>query len=174
MRSVADLSPEELSSSHRLHDFANEVRGKFLTGAAWIEMLLSDIIATYFCTNEQRRPLFFSEIAVELSLYRKTELLIKLLKQEFPTIVTSHPRLKTQLDGLRTFRNLLAHSHIDTSRSALSTRTQNEVTFIYYRNGKTERQKVTRADAQQRAKEVNQLRSTLIAIQARVMPRATS
>ena len=123
------------------------------TKFAWIETLLSDIIARYFCVDEHGRSLFFSDIALEMNLRRKTELLITLLNRDFPTILTAHPRLKDQLEALRSFRNRLAHSHIDTSKPALSATTRDEVTFIYYRTGKTQRQAVTREDAQQQAKE---------------------
>ena len=172
MQNVTALTAQERNRSKKLHAFAEELRGKFLTGAAWIETLLSDVIANYFCADEQRRSLFFSDIALEISLRRKTELLMTLLKKDFPTMLTKHPRLKHQLEALRLFRNRLAHSHTDTSKPALSAATPDEVTFIYYRNGKMQRQKVTRADAQQRAREANQLRRALIAIQANIIPKA--
>ena len=168
MRSVADLTPAERGKSHQLHKLANEIRGKFLTGATWIEILLSDILATYFCTSEQRRLLFFSVVAVEMSLYRKTELLVKLLRFEYPEMLMKYPRLESQLQVFRSFRNLVAHSHIDTSKPALGTTTQDEVTFIYYRNGKVKHRKVTRKDAQQRAKEANSLRDALVVIQSHI------
>lgn len=103
-----------------------------------------------------------------MRLSRKTELLIKLLKLEYPEMLTRYPRLKKQLQVFRSFRIRLAHSHIDTSRYALSTTTQDEVTFIYYRDGKTNSQKVTRSDAQKRADEANELRRTLVDIQAHI------
>jgi hypothetical protein len=83
-------------------------------------------------------------------------------------MLRKYPQLETQLEAFRSFRNLLAHSHIDTSKRALSTTTRDEVTFICYRNGKVKRQKVTRADAQQRAKEANGLRDTLREIQTHI------
>ena len=103
-----------------------------------------------------------------MSLYRKTDLLMTLLKQEFPKMLTTYPLLKHQLDALRSFRNRLAHSHIDTSKPALRKTKRDEVAFIYYRRGRTHRQKVTRADAQQRAEEANELRNALIAIQGQI------
>ncbi len=39
-------SKEHLAQSHALHEFAAELRGKFLNGSAWIETLLGDILAT--------------------------------------------------------------------------------------------------------------------------------
>jgi hypothetical protein len=163
------MTPEELKNSHKLHEFASELRGKLLNGAAWIDMLLCEIITSYFCTNQNRRALFFSEIGVDINLYRKTELRLKILKREFPVILVSYPRLQEQLNAFRKFRNLLAHSHIDTSKLALGAKSTDEVTFIFYENGKTKRQRVTRADAQSRAKQANQLRDTLLQIQSRIV-----
>jgi hypothetical protein len=71
------MTPEELKNSHKLHKFASELRGKFLNGATWIDMVLCEIITSYFCTNQNRRTLFFSDVGVDISLYRKTELLSK-------------------------------------------------------------------------------------------------
>jgi len=90
MRSIGDLTPGEFGRSHQLHEFANEIRGKFLTNATWIEILLSDILASYFCTSEKRRALFFSEVIVEMRLYQKTELLMKLLRSEYPEMLTKN------------------------------------------------------------------------------------
>jgi hypothetical protein len=53
---------EHLEDSHRLHEFAAEIRDKFLNSTAWVETLLSDILAGYFCPNDKCRGLFFSEV----------------------------------------------------------------------------------------------------------------
>ena len=166
------MTPEERDKSQKLHQFAAQLRGKFLNGAAWIDMLLCEIITSYFCTSQNRRKLFFSEVGVDINLYRKTELLLKILKHEFPAILVAYPSLQEQLNAFRKFRNRLAHSHIDTSKLALRAKTTDEVTFIFYEDGKTKHQRVTRADAQLRAKEANQLRDDLLGIQRLIADQA--
>jgi len=56
MQNITSLTAAESTKSKELHAFAEEVRGKFFTGAAWIETLLSDIIAGYFArtSNDDR------------------------------------------------------------------------------------------------------------------------
>jgi hypothetical protein len=158
-------SKEHLAQSHALHEFAAELRGKFLNGSAWIETLLGDILATYFCRDSERRGLFFSEVANDMRLSSKATLLDKILQREFPQLLKAYPRLKKRLDSLRGFRNRLAHAHIDTSEHALATRKSDEVTFIFYEDGQMKRQQVTRDEAQRRANEANQLRKDLVEVQ---------
>ena len=155
-------TPDEQAQASQLHKFAAELRGKFLNGTTWIEPLLSEIITSYFCKRKRRNRLFFFEIAGEMTLERKGQLLVKVLKHEFPAMLRNYPLIEQQLGHLRSFRNLLAHAHIDTSRVALQKRTdRDDVTFVRYRKGKTERYRVTRRDAQRRAKDANELRHAL-------------
>jgi len=160
---------DQLDQSHRLHEFAAELRGKFLNGVAWIDIVLAEILAQYFCQNEKRQALFFSEIANDLRFAAKSAVLEKILQREYPKVLASYPRLRQRLDKLRMFRNRLAHAHIDTSEATLNTKTPDEVTFIFYDDGKVKRQRVTRADASRRAKEANQLRSDLVKIRSIIL-----
>src|SRR5438067_9117812 len=95
---------ESLAQSKILHKLAAELRGKFLNGSAWIETLLGDILATYFCRDSERRGLFFSEVANDMRLSSKATLLDKILQREFPQLLKAYPRLKKRLDSLRGFR----------------------------------------------------------------------
>jgi len=158
-------SKEHLVHSKVLHEFAAELRGKFLNGSAWIDTLLGDILAAYFCADPNRRGLFFSEVANDMRLSTKATLLDKILQHDFPHLLAAHPRLKKRLDSLRAFRNRLAHAHIDTSERALAAKRTDKVTFIFYEDGQMKHQHVTRADAQRRASEANQLRKDLVEIQ---------
>ena len=158
-------SKEHLAHSQALHEFAAELRGKFLNGSAWIETLLGDILATYFCGDSERRALFFSEVANDMRFSSKAALLDKILEREFPQLRKAYPRLKQRLDSVRRFRNRLAHAHVDTSEAALAARKSDEVTFIFYEDGQMKRQQVARADAQRRANEANQLRKDLVEVQ---------
>ena len=158
---------ESLAQSKILHKLAAELRGKFLNKSAWIETLLGDILASYFCSDVNRRVLF-SEVANDMRSSTKAALLEKILQHSFPQLREAHPRLKKRLDSLRTFRNRLAHSHIDTSEDALAAKKFDEVTFVFYEDEEMKRQCVTRADAKRRATEANQLQNDLLDIQRAV------
>ena len=154
-----------LEYSHELHEFASIMRGEFLNGATWIEVILSDILGRYFCESEKRRSLFFSEIGNKLSFARKVALFERIILSEFPDFEKTSPDFKRRLDAFLEFRNVLAHCHIDTSTPTLTKRKPNEVTFIIYKPGKMVRRRVTAAEAAERANDINALRTQLIRFQ---------
>jgi hypothetical protein len=158
-------TPHELEYVHSVHQLASNIRGEFLNGATWIEFILSDLLAHYFSPNEQRRTLFFSEVANGMTFAWKVAVLEKVVLREFPKFEESFPRFAKRLDKFREFRNVLAHNHIDTSKQALAERKPNEVTFILYRLGQLTRRRVTLAEAIQQAKNANVLRAELIELQ---------
>lgn len=162
---------KQLDQSHRLHEFANTLRGKFLGATTWIEPLLADILAGYFCCDTRRRSLFFTEIAQRMPFERKTRLLFTILEQEFPPLVAAHPNLKAQLEELREFRNLLAHAHIDTSETALAEDRRDEVTFVSYSKGSSKVERVTCESADRRGTASNQIRDDLVRIQLTITKR---
>jgi hypothetical protein len=148
--------------AHELHKFASHMRGEFLTGATWIEVILSDIIGRYFCGNAKRRILFFSEVANKIGFARKIALFEQVILSEFPQFEKSCPQFKRRLDAFLEFRNVLAHSHIDTTARALAKRKRDEVTFIIYKCGKMVRRRVTADEGERRANDINALRPHLI------------
>jgi hypothetical protein len=158
-------TPAHATRGHELHQLACRLRGEFLTGTAWIEVLLTDIVSHYFCAQKRRRMFFFTEVAAGLSFRSKTSLLHKILKYEFPELLTKHPRLRERLDSFREFRNLLAHSHLDTSEQSLAKRKPDEVLFVKYKAGKMSQVRVNAAEAGRRAEEANQLRRELLDLQ---------
>lgn len=162
---MSQLSPEDLEYSHELHEFAANMRGQFLQGSTWIEMLISDILALYFCPQLNRRSLFFSEIAYGMRFISKVELLQKVISRDFPNFEESYPGLVDRLDTFRVFRNLLAHGHIDTSPEALASRKPDEVTLVLYKAGEPKRRRVTVHEATKQADEANELRGQLLEIQ---------
>jgi hypothetical protein len=160
-------SPVDAARAHELHQLACRIRGEFLNGTAWMDVLLTDILSHYFCADKQRRMFFFTEVAAVMSFRSKTSLLEKILKQEFPELVTKYPRLRDRLDSLREFRNVLAHNHLDTSDQSLAKRRPDEVVFVKYKLGKISQVRINATDAGRRAKEANQLRRELLELQRR-------
>ncbi len=144
-------SPEDFQHVHHLHAFASHLRGQFLTGTAWVEVLLTDVIANLFCADKSRRMFFFSEVANTMRFSAKPALLEKILRFKFPALHKAHPELRKKLDSLAEFRKMLAHSHIDTSAEAVAARKQQEVSFIKYKLGEIIRVPVTSVEAKRRA-----------------------
>lgn len=156
---------DDLRYVQRVHEFASRLRGEFLTGSSWIEVILTAILAQYFCPDIKRRMLFFSEVANGMRLTSKIALLEKVILRDFPEFAKAHPRLTKRLEKFRDFRNVLAHSHIDTSERALRKKRANEVTFVFYKLGELAHRRVTAAEATQRANEANKVRAELIELQ---------
>ena len=157
-----------MQHAHALRAFACNLRGQFLEGTAWLEVLLTDILAQYFCSDRRRRMFFFSEVANSMSFRSKAGLLDKIISYEFPEFHGAYPKLKKRLDEFRQFRNMLAHDHIDTSDAELSAKPSGEVTFLQYKRGQLKRVRITEEDAQQRADNANKLKKELLAIQTRL------
>lgn len=163
---------EEHEKKHQvkqLYQFSRQVRGHFLEGAAWIEVLPSDILSQYFCSSTRRRNLFFSEVANTMSLRAKTELLAKVIKHEFPALEAEFPGLKNRLDKFREFRNTIAHCHLDTSAAQISAKRDDEVTYVVYKLGASKPMRVTMNDVQRQQTEANRLRGQLESIQERLV-----
>jgi len=158
-------TPEDFQHAHDLKVFAIRLRGEFLNETAWFEILLTDVIANYFCPDESRRKFFFSEVANKMRFAAKTALLANILRFEFLELHKANPQLRKRLNSLGEFRNMLAHSHIDTSAEAIAARKENEVSFIKYKAGRMTRVPVTFDDARMRAKDARELRKTLLEIQ---------
>ncbi len=156
---------EDYEHVHELHVFASHLRGQFLNGTAWVEVLLTDVIANYFCPDKRRRMFFFSEVGNGMRFSAKTALLEKILKFAFPALHKAHPDLRKKLDSLGEFRNMLAHSHIDTRAEAIAAKKRHEVSFIRYRLGELKTVTVTSEQAKARAQEANKLQKILLAFQ---------
>jgi hypothetical protein len=147
--------------SRRLHRFAMEIRGKFLNASGWIEPTLTEIVTHYFGVQEaKRRSLLCDEVLSRMRFASKVTLLGKILENEG----RPDARLIERLGKFRSFRNHVVHSYIDTSQATLDAMRRNEVTFIYHEGGKVRRLRVTGKEAQEKAKDANELRA-LLAIQ---------
>jgi hypothetical protein len=156
---------EDREHVHELHIFASHLRGQFLNGTAWLEVLLADVIANYFCPDRRRRMFFFSEVANGMRFSGKTALLEKILKFDFPEVHKAHPDLRKKLDSIGEFRNMLAHSHLDTRPETIAAKKRHEVSFIKYRVGELKTVFVTAEQAKSRAQDANKLRRVLLTIQ---------
>ena len=165
------MANDVAANIHHMHEVARRMRGAFIEGSAWIEVLLTDIISHYFVSEKHRRLLFFSDVADAMSLYQKTTLLRKIFEHEFPELLVEYPKLSQRLSKFREFRNLLAHNHLDTSEAAIARRKPNEVLFVVYKRGRASTRCLTVEEVQKLADQVNKLRKELLAIQKQLFRR---
>ena len=125
-----------VAAAKKLHEKARYLRGRFLNSVAVIERDIAVILTEYFCTeDENKRELFFGKVAEELSLQKKKEILIDIVKNDYPGYWEENKEILTYLQNIQELRNKLAHSIIDVSDDALSRPIEEGVGFVQWRKG---------------------------------------
>lgn len=82
---MGEAYKQKVVAAKRLHEKARYLRGRFLNSVAVIERDIAAIITEYFCTtDEAKRELFFIKVAEKLSLQKKKEILIEIVKADYP------------------------------------------------------------------------------------------
>ena len=138
-----DQYEKKVIAAKKLHEKARYLRGRFLNYVAVIERDMAVILTEYFCTaDESKRELFFEKVAERLSLQKKKEIFIDIVKNDYPLYWDKNKELLRNLDKIQQFRNKLAHSVIDVSDDALARPIEEGVGFIQWNKGQpiTERQ----------------------------------
>ena len=78
-------TPENFAAAQKLHALAREYRGRFLNSVAAIEHDIAQLLTEYFCTSDPfKQELFFERIACRQSLEEKRNLLIEIVKNDYP------------------------------------------------------------------------------------------
>lgn len=78
---------KKVAAAERFHEKAISLRGRFLNSVAVIERNIAIILTEYFCTeDENKRELFFSKVAEKFSLQKKKEILIDIVKIDYPSV----------------------------------------------------------------------------------------
>jgi hypothetical protein len=149
--------------AEKYHEFARELRGRYLNSAAVLDTQLAEILTEYFCKDDYRRDLFFSEIATgqQLGFRVKIELLTKILKIDCKGYLNIHPELLKTLNRIKDYRNKLAHATIDVSDEALSKDKISGVGLVTYRKGKKVIDFITFEEAEERQVEINMMFSNI-------------
>ena len=127
---------KKVKSAEKLHEKARYLRGRFLNSVAVIERDIAAILTEYFCTiDEDKRELFFTKVAEKLSLQKKKEILIEIVKADYPRYWEKNKEFLNSLQQIQEFRNKLAHSVLDISDEALARPLEEGVGFIQWRKG---------------------------------------
>ncbi len=126
-----------IAAAKKLHEKARYLRGRFLNYVAVIERDIAVILTEYFCTeDENKRELFFEKVARKLPLHSKKEILIDIVKNDYPRYWEENKEILTDLQNIQEFRNKLAHSIIDLSDDALLRPIEEGVGFVQWKKGR--------------------------------------
>ena len=127
---------KRVSAGRKLHEKARQFRGRFLNTVACIERDIAIILTEYFCTgDEAKRELFFSKIAERQSLQKKKQILIEIVKNDYPRYWEENKQFLIDLQEIQEFRNKLAHSIVDVSKEALARPLEKGVGFVQWSKG---------------------------------------
>jgi hypothetical protein len=105
---------------------------------AVIERDIAVILTEYFCTSDpEKQELFFRHVVTSPSftLRAKKEVLIRIVKKDYPRYWDDHSEVLKDLDEIMAFRNKLAHSVVDVSASALARPLEKGVGFVDWKDG---------------------------------------
>ncbi len=127
----------KVAAAKKLHEKARYLRGGFLSSVAVIERDIAVILTEYFCKeDENKRELFFGKVVEKLSLQKKKEILIDIVKNDYPKYWEDNKEILTELQTIQEFRNKLAHSVVDVSDEALLRPIEEGVGFVQWKKGR--------------------------------------
>ena len=136
--STVDPEVERIKAARRIHERARHLRGHFLNSVAVIERDIARILTDYFCTSDvSKQELFFRHVVTSpaFTLRAKKDVLIRIVKQDYPRYWDSHSDVLRNLDDIMAFRNRLAHSVVDVSETALARPLESGVGFVDWNQG---------------------------------------
>lgn len=157
---------KKVRACEKIHEKARYLRGRFLNSVAVIERDIAMILTEYFCTeDEEKRDIFFTNVAGRLSLNLKKEILIEIVKKDYPRYWDEHGQFLRDLKNIQEFRNKLAHSVVDVSEMALARPLDIGVGFVQWKQG----QPITDQEFEDWEVRANMIHSTLSDIK-RLLP----
>lgn len=124
---------EKYFAAKAIHARAREMRGGFLNLVACIERKLATLLTDYFCRDcPQKRKLFFDGIvtASSFGLRAKKTILVRILKQDYPSYWDREKEHFRAFDEVAEFRNRLAHCTLDVSDLALQRPKTDGIAFV--------------------------------------------
>jgi hypothetical protein len=127
---------KKVAAARKIHEKARYLRGRFLNSTAAIERDIAVVLTEYFCTEDEfKKDLFFNKVAGKFSLNKKKEILIDIVKNDYPRYWEEHKQFLIDLQSIQEFRNKLAHSIVDVSDDALGRPIEEGVGFVQWKKG---------------------------------------
>jgi hypothetical protein len=165
-RLVPPESPE-VQKLNALFALMREIRGAFIDQAIWIDLLTTDILATFFCPNDERRSLLSSDVLTgrDATFSGRLETLEKIVKRWFPAFLASHAGLFNRLGKIRRLRNRLAHSHLDSSNEFMAKNYTDRIQLVFHEDGVEKTQVITVTEFHALLQECTQVVTSLVELQ---------
>ncbi len=124
---------EKYVAARAIHARAREMRGSFLNLVACIEKRMANLLTEYFCRDcPHKKKLFFDGIVTAsfFGLRAKRNILVRILKQDYPRYWDREQEHFKEFDDVANFRNRLAHCVLDVSEEALTRPIAEGVAFV--------------------------------------------
>ena len=161
-----EKNKQNVAAAQKIHEKARYLRGSFLNSVAVIERDIAMILTEYFCTEDEcKRDLFFNKVVGKFSLNKKKEILIDIVKNDYPRYWEEHKQFLIDLQRIQEFRNKLAHSVVDVSDEALLRPIEEGVGFVQWKKGEP----ITDKEFEQWEVKTNMISTVLIEVK-RLLP----
>lgn len=169
MKEITDTNKIDYLNS--LNEKASEFRGKIINHAIYIEMILSDTLAYYFCNDEEKKNLCFSIVFnnIELTFSAKIKILDTIFKINEPELKAKFPKLIDKLTNIRNCRNRIAHSLLDTTPEFIEKKYEDRIQLHFYGEGKKKQMVITNAEFKERMEKSSLTIKELISLQEEII-----
>jgi hypothetical protein len=153
-----------------LYALVREIRGASIDQTIWLDLLVTDILANFFCSDKERRAVVSSEVLTgrDATFSGRLDVLEKTTKASFPEFAATRAALFGQLGKVRRFRNRLAHAHVDTSDAFLSKGYTDRIQLVFHEGGVEKTHVITIEEFRERLSEGSQAMLALLELQGLV------
>ena len=134
------LTKDEVGLIGKYTDRITPLRGQFLTNSAEIESILGDTIAFHFFPDNRTKRDSFTSLMIHesgIQFHVKIRLFIKILKLYHEKLFQKYKDLEEQLEKVKEFRNVLAHSRLNVEPNYIK-KHPDLFRFEHYKDGKRE------------------------------------
>jgi hypothetical protein len=162
--------------AEQLHQRDSMMRGSYLTNVSSLESLVRDVISHHFCTPgmDGKRQQFISILLnAYLSRTSITDLLEKIISNDYPDLLKEYPRLFEDLRRINEYSAWLYSATLDTSSSFLdSTELDDAIRLTYYVQDGGKRQKIiTKEEIEERLSDCSNVHFALEDIRSEIRDR---
>jgi len=164
------LTDEEMKLIVEHTDKITPLRGQLLTNLAEIESILGDTMAFHFYPGDKNKRDEFTSLMIYesgIQFHVKIRLFVKILKLYHKNLYSKFPDLEEDLEKLKTFRNVLAHSRLNVEPKNIA-KHPDLFRFEHYKDGKMGYTAVTKDIFSEKLKLASKIFHELLDIQDKI------
>jgi len=159
--------PEEIMRKLiELRESDKNIRGTFITSIISVDVLITDILAKHFCSDENKQKELYPFFLRDVSLSQKTILLKKIINSFYQDYKQTFPNLSSDLKSIIDLRNELAHARLDTSN--VESNILESIKIILYRKGKETIKIITKKFINDKLKTVDSVMAALFQLRLEI------